>query len=457
MLKLDESGFIHTPRKPKDSYFSSSDSTIIANSSTTAAKNTQSLNHNSSKLNANNRYTMNHFVNTKPKKSKTFAYKSYSEYKAASETVGRQQNSIDSSNHHRSQSKNVHFRPPSNDNFVKLLDNQTDNNSNLNNHFIKTTLLGTLSNSTVQSIKTATISIQQNDANGSNSKLITNGILLNLNKIGSNLPLANVTNIKSSSFRHSKNYTKPDINKCLINSSLLSHSHHIGQQSSRTNSISNNRNILPFNKSELSKDYYLKNESKLDELSTPSTTTKQSLHRLVKIASNWNPTKDSNHHSNSTNSAYNAKLIERSLISQSKIRKTQMFLNDEHEYVDEESCLSRKLAEINERLNKIKLTDDTSSDKNLRLSNKVKTQPSIIPVMRRYLESESDSSSKNDINSWNNSNDLITSDDYSSSNTKKAKNSNSNYYSAQNKRIISKANSNASNFNKLTQQISIEI
>ena len=453
MLKLDESGFMPTPRKAKDLYYSSSDSTLVANTNNSNA--TANLDHHS-KLNSNNRYTMNHFVNTKPKKSKTFAYKSYNDYKAANEAAGRQQTSIDSGSHHRSLSKNVHFRQPTNDNYVKLLDNQTDNNSNTNNHFIKTTILGTLSNSTVQSIKTATISIQQNDANGTNSKLITNGILLNLNKIGSNLPLTNVTNIKSSSFRHSKNYAKPDMNKCLINSSLLSHSHHIGQHSSRTNSISNNRNNLPFNKSELSKEYDLKNESKLDEISTPSTTTKQSLHRLVKIASNWNPTKDTNHHSNSTNSAYNAKLIERSLISQSKIRKTQMFLNDEHEYVDEESCLSRKLAEINERLNRIKLTDDTSSDKNLRLSSKNKTQSSLIPAVRRYLESGSNSSSRNEMNSWNNSNDIITSEDYSSSNTRKAKNSNTNF-SAQNKKIISKANSNASNFNKLTQQISIEI
>jgi hypothetical protein len=334
---------------------------------------------------------------------------------------------------------------------------------NTGNNFIKTALLGTFSNSTVQSIKTATISI--NDTNGnSSSRLITNGILLNLNKIGSNLPLNNVTTIKSSSFRNNKNYAKSDLSKSIINSSLLgtstnsgnnnntnsSYHHHNVMTHSRTNS--RDINSLSHNKRELSKEFDYKNESKLDEMSTPSTSTKQSIHRLVKIATNWNPNKES--------SAVNTKFIERSLISQSKIRKTQMFLNDEHEYVNEESCLSRKLAEVNDKLNRVKLSDDTSSDKNLKLQNRVNRTP-VIPVVKRYLDySSSETSSKADLNYWNSNDAMLvnSSEDYLSkrltTNDVFTKNNQSNNNSSRVKRVSPKTNPSQL---KLTHQVSIEI
>ena len=131
-----------------------------------------------------------------------------------------------------------------------------------------------------------------------------------------------------------------------------------------------------------------------------------SFNRLVKIASNWH----SKSRSSSTSSNYppQAKVIDRGLISQSKIRQTQMFLNDSLEYANSESALSRKMAELCEispsnshhKYNYSYTGDETSSyakggdifsrSKSLRLKTPQKQQ--LVLPSRRMDDSANDSS-----------------------------------------------------------------
>ena len=111
--------------------------------------------------------------------------------------------------------------------------------------------------------------------------------------------------------------------------------------------------------------------------------------RLVKIASNW----QSKSRSSSTSSNYQqTKVIDRGLISQSKIRQTQKFINDSLEYANSESTLSRKLADDITHLNKYSNSDTDdfigpfNRSKSLRVSNKT---PNKLPNKLPMTSSES--------------------------------------------------------------------
>ena len=81
------------------------------------------------------------------------------------------------------------------------------------------------------------------------------------------------------------------------------------------------------------------------------------IHRLIKMATNWNSKsksqKPDSNGSVSGSSKSNYVMSDRSLpISQTKIRQTQTFLNDENK-IDSESALSRKIQEISDKTNKV--------------------------------------------------------------------------------------------------------
>jgi hypothetical protein len=80
------------------------------------------------------------------------------------------------------------------------------------------------------------------------------------------------------------------------------------------------------------------------------------IHRLIKMATNWNTRSKGQKPENngvSGSSKSNYVMSDRSLpISQTKIRQTQTFLNDENK-IDAESALSRKMQEISDKSNKV--------------------------------------------------------------------------------------------------------
>jgi hypothetical protein len=78
------------------------------------------------------------------------------------------------------------------------------------------------------------------------------------------------------------------------------------------------------------------------------------IHRLIKMATNWSSS-SSKSKSSKADSAGKPKYImsDRSLISQTKIRKTQAFLGENGNKMDAESAMSRKMAEMTEKTIKV--------------------------------------------------------------------------------------------------------
>lgn len=141
----------------------------------------------------------------------------------------------------------------------------------------------------------------------------------------------------------------------------------------------------------------LKNENNSID-STKKDENTHNFNRLVKIASNWH----SKSRSSSTASNYQqSKVIDRGLISQSKIRQTQMFLNDSLEYANSESALSRKMAELCElspSLTNHKYNYNYADDQSFSLGDKfsrtkslrVKTSQKLTVPNRRMNDSVND-------------------------------------------------------------------
>lgn len=77
------------------------------------------------------------------------------------------------------------------------------------------------------------------------------------------------------------------------------------------------------------------------------------IHRLIKMATNWSSSSKSK--SSKADPAGKNKYImsDRSLISQTKIRKTQAFLGHNGNKMDAESAMSRKMAEITDKSIKV--------------------------------------------------------------------------------------------------------
>jgi hypothetical protein len=123
---------------------------------------------------------------------------------------------------------------------------------------------------------------------------------------------------------------------------------------------------------------FISSSQKNIDSSSNSSNNNNNMQRLINMASNWtfSPKKQAL-------SPIQVSSFENYFISQSKIRKTHMFLSREG---NEESSLSRKLAELNEKSVKINLNDDTSSDKNIRFAKNKKFSLTIVPMNRRYDE-----------------------------------------------------------------------
>ena len=249
-------------------------------------------------------------------------------------------------------------------------------------------------------------------------KSINSEILLNLNKIGSNLPLSNLTSIRKSSIRNGKTYAKIDFNKSLLSSSLLTNVNHLGllkqqqQQQREITDLSDATTMNAANEMALTQrdagDHVANHHANMFSSAATAaaaalSSTATSKSHLLKIASSWK--------------TKSPRVNEQSMISQIKIRQTQMMLHDEHDLSVGDSSLAKKIAELNEKFNRVNLIDDTSSDKCLKLDNKVK--PHLVPLSRRYddsTDSEDGTSSSayeiipfNNLNYWRNNHPMQSS------------------------------------------------
>ena len=199
-----------------------------------------------------------------------------------------------------------------------------------------------------------------------------------------NVPLKNITSIRSTSFRTSKNSVptstiKYEPSKAFQSSNYSNNNMTTSSSSLHKNEFSKARNTKSFESLNTVKPGDLK---LIDEKLNLDVNT-HNIHRLIKMATNWNNTNKSRAE---LAASKNSKIADRSLISQTKIRQTQMFLNDENK-MDSESSLSRKMAEVTER--SIKVTThhtldeafaDAMSDKSIRVFNSNRT-----PVPNRIL------------------------------------------------------------------------
>ena len=170
------------------------------------------------------------------------------------------------------------------------------------------------------------------------------------------------------------------------------------------------------------------NESKCDDKNIDPST--HNIHRLIKMATNWNSKNKKKSDNNSTTGSASAKyaVSDRSLISQTKIRKTQIFLNDENK-IDSESALSRKMAEVTDKSIKVShpsIDDaftDAMSDKSVRVFNSNRTpQPIRILPMSLNRLTDMSKTNNNEINSKKSS--ITDPNDYQSKATTYWSNSN---------------------------------
>ena len=146
--------------------------------------------------------------------------------------------------------------------------------------------------------------------------------------------------------------------------------------------------------------------------------TQPSIHRLIKMATSWNGSKSRSDSSTSNNVFKYPKLNETSLISQSKIRQTQMFLNEENKCINNcESVLSRKIADYNDNksnpnritTNNTNRDDDENSEKIN--TNRTRTPIRILPITSRMTFgsiADSKKSNSSEIMNDNNSNNKNT-------------------------------------------------
>jgi hypothetical protein len=195
------------------------------------------------------------------------------------------------------------------------------------------------------------------------NKLENNGV-----KLPANIPLKNITTIRSSSFRH-KSYAnqKLDLHKSTLN---LNVNQPNNVTKDTTKSFENLHNAV------------IKEDS-------ASQQPMHTINRLVKIASNWH----SKSRSSSTSSNYNSpKIVDRGLMSQSKIRQAQLFI-DTFEYANSESAMSRKMADIAESPAAKINSDDSGSDR----KNRMRMTPTRILPNRQSDSSVADSTKNSSI------------------------------------------------------------
>jgi len=203
---------------------------------------------------------------------------------------------------------------------------------------------------------------------------LKNNVQFNLN---SDLAIHKTSNIKTASkmeeLKSSKTSNYNNISN--QNNKLISTNF---SQKNLFNLRPKNLSYIQTNRNSDKSSQVMSSSQKNADSSSNNSNNNNNMQRLISMASNWtyNPKKQ-------TLSPIQMNPVENYFISQSKIRKTHMFLSREGH---EESALSRKLAEFNEKSLKINLNDDTSSDKNLRLSKHKKFSLKILPMNRRYDE-----------------------------------------------------------------------
>ncbi|CAF0804842.1 unnamed protein product [Brachionus calyciflorus] len=159
-------------------------------------------------------------------------------------------------------------------------------------------------------------------------------------------PLTKTDIIRSSSFRYGNN------------SNLKSY--FMANQSSITSKTEETKSLDNMKETEI---------NSKDDFGNSNTHTKS---RLIRMASNWNIKS----RSSSTSSNY----LDPNLVSQNKIKQTQMFLSDENEYANTESALSRQLAEYTDKINKINLLDDHGIETIYRKGKQIKSPTLFMPM-----------------------------------------------------------------------------
>ncbi len=234
------------------------------------------------------------------------------------------------------------------------------------------------------------------------------------NRIQSTLPLKNITTIRSSSFRNrnvptakydqiinSNQSINNSVNPTQLANNLASVNKQLEQNKTNQQILSNTEPLIKSKNN--SRSYENINMIKVNEFknvdelnSNNSNTTQPSIHRLIKMASSWNGGKGRSDSSASTFFKY-PKISESSLISQSKIRQTQMFLNEDNKCMNScESVMSRKISEYNEKSTYRGVNSNNKDDDELN-TNRSRTPIRILPITSRMTfgtNSMGDSSKK---------------------------------------------------------------
>ncbi len=251
-------------------------------------------------------------------------------------------------------------------------------------------------------------------------------------RIQSTLPLKNITTIRSSSFRNRNltNQQKFELNSNPTSNNNINNNSTIYNNIPITNAANNNpinakvvaQMIDPNNAMKTKSSRSFENINNMMKVNTNTNNsdeqTQPSIHRLIKMATSWNGSKSRSDSSTSNNVFKYPKLNETSLISQSKIRQTQMFLNEENKCINNcESVLSRKIADYNDNksnpnritTNNTNRDDDENSEKIN--TNRSRTPIRILPITSRMTfgsiaDSKKSNSSEimNDNNNSNNKN-----------------------------------------------------
>lgn len=258
-----------------------------------------------------------------------------------------------------------------------------------------------------------------------NAKSLSNG----LNRLSNTAPLKNLTSIRSSSFRNKNSLsnstsTKYEPSKAFNNAPSTTNN--------STDFTNKSRSCKSYESINLLKTSNNTNETKFDaDISKSIDPNTHNIHRLIKMATNWNSkNKGKTDSSTGSTSKPNYAISDRSLISQTKIRKTQTFLNDENK-MDSESSLSRKMAEVTDKSIKVSQPSideafaDAMSDKSVRVFNSNRT-PQPIRILPMSLNRLSEITKNNDSSSKKSVTSILETNDFSNkgSNTYWSANSN---------------------------------
>lgn len=244
--------------------------------------------------------------------------------------------------------------------------------------------------------------------------------LSGLNRLSNTAPLKNLTSIRSSSFRNKNSV--PNSTKTKYEPSQVSKAFHNGPSTTNnaTDFTNKSRSCKSYESiNQLKSSNNNNNETKFEtEASKSIDPNTHNIHRLIKMATNWNSkNKGKSDSASGSASKSHYTMSDRSLISQTKIRKTQTFLNDENK-MDSESSLSRKMAEVTDKSIKVSQPSideafaDAMSDKSVRVFNSNRT-PQPIRILPMALNRLSEISKNNDTSCKKSVTSIIETNDFS--------------------------------------------